>query len=235
MQFLLHIVWCRQTATWSKGCQLSCLQAPLPLTKKLEGSCGVDAWGRGRRARDRLRRSVFAHLVAWILHTQDHGLRQGYSTVSGQVRGVDKVRQGCDIQRLRSAVVGDHHGLENALGALFEVKIRPVDGSCPVRVLDALRRGEHAGRAGRSYFSLTKDKPAGSSILKLMSCAASLLRTLTVILAFCRPARIPRLALGCTLAPRIRLGQSSATAVGAQAPPRTASRGRTRGRYIAFG
>lgn len=147
LRVILRILWFQYTATWSKRRQLSSLQASLPLSKKLKGNCGIDARGRGWSARDRLRRSVFAHLVAWISHTQDCGLGQRYITVSGQVRRVDKIRQGRDIKHLRCTVVGDNHCLKDALGVLFDMKVRPVDGRCPIRVLNALCRGEDAGRA----------------------------------------------------------------------------------------
>ena len=77
--------------------------------------------------------------------------------------------------------------------------------------------------------SLITDKPAGSSILKFTSCAAPLLRTLTVILALSSPAKIPRFAVGNALAPRDRRGHFWAAAVGPQTAPRTASHGRTKG------
>ena len=140
--FLLHIVLCRQTAALSKGCQSSSLQASLPLTKNFKGGRGIDARSRGRRARDRPRRSALAEaylLVARVPHAQDHGLSQRCSAVSRQVRGVDKVRQGCDLQRLGGTVVSDHLGPKQALGVLFEVNGCPVDGCRPVWVLYDVR------------------------------------------------------------------------------------------------
>jgi len=91
---------------------------------------------------------VLAQVVARISHTQDYGLGQWQSTVSGQVRGVDQVRQACDIQHLRGTVISDHHGLKHALGASFEVNVCPVDCRCPIWILDGLRGGDHEGRAG---------------------------------------------------------------------------------------
>ena len=142
-------------------------------------------------------------LATWIPHAQDHGLGQGYSTVRGQVRGVDEVSQGCDIQRLRGTVVGNHHGLENALGALFKVKVRPVDGRCPVRVLDALRRGEHAGRAG---LQLDHGQASGQVHLKIDVFRGFLASYLDGDLGLLSACQDPALGIGLRLGAQNQIG-----------------------------
>jgi hypothetical protein len=137
-----HIVLCRQT-TIRKGCQSSSLQTLLSEAIRHKGNRGIDARSRGRCACDRPRGFMLAIpkcLGIRVLHTQDHRLGQRLRTVPRRIRGVDKVRQGRDSQRLRGTGIHQHHGPIKSFRIPLpsNVNVRPVDGRRPIWILHNL-------------------------------------------------------------------------------------------------